>query len=94
MLALEIGNEPNWYSVLPWYRNSGGRQVFGRPPTYNLRTFTAEFSALRKQLPAVSLAGPTVGTLAWLSNLPGFLAAEPTLRVVTIHRYPLNRCLT
>ena len=94
MLALEIGNEPNWYATLPWYRNSGGRLVFGRPRTYDLRTFSAEFSALGKRLPNVALAGPTVGALRWLQNLRGFLAAEPTLRVVTLHRYPLNRCFT
>ena len=93
VLALEIGNEPNWYATLPWYRNSGGRLVFGRPRTYDLRAFTAEFSALGKRLPKVALAGPTVGALPWLQNLRRFLAAEPTLRVVTLHRYPLNRCL-
>jgi hypothetical protein len=68
--------------------------VFGRPTTYDLRAFSAEFSALRRRLPKVAVAGPTVGALAWLQNLRRFLAAEPTLRVVTVHRYPLNRCFT
>jgi hypothetical protein len=94
VLALEIGNEPNWYSTLPWYRNSAGRLIMGRPSSYDLRGFTGEFSALRKRLPRVALAGPTVGALPWLQNLRGFLAAEPRLRVVTLHRYPLNRCFT
>ena len=94
VLALEIGNEPNWYATLPWYRNSRGRQVFGRPSSYDFRAFSAEFSGLRKRLPKVAVAGPTVGALPWLQNLRTFLAAEPTLRVVTFHRYPLNRCFT
>jgi hypothetical protein len=94
VLALEIGNEPNWYATLPWYRNSGGRMVFGRPRSYDLHAFTTEFSALRKRLPKVALAGPTVGALPWLDNLRTLLVAEPTLRVVTLHRYPLNRCFT
>ncbi|MBV8219671.1 MAG: hypothetical protein JO325_14490 [Solirubrobacterales bacterium] len=94
VLGLEIGNEPNWYATLPWYRNSGGRQVFGRPSNYDFRAFSNEFSALRKRLPTVALAGPTVGALPWLQNLRRFLAAEPTLRLVTLHRYPLNRCFT
>jgi hypothetical protein len=94
VLALELGNEPNYYSVLPWYRDSGGRPVPGRAPAYDFRTFAREFSALRKRLPRVALAGPAVGSLSWLRNLRGFLSAEPTLRVVTVHRYPLNRCFT
>jgi hypothetical protein len=68
--------------------------VFGRQRTYDLRAFGAESSALRKRLPRVALAGPAVGALPWLQNLRSFLGAEPTLRVVTLHRYPLNRCFT
>lgn len=94
VLALEIGNEPNWYATLPWYRNSGGHLVFGRPGTYDLQAFAAEFASLRRRLPKVALAGPTVGALPWLQNLGRFLAAEPAVRVVTVHRYPLNRCFT
>ena len=94
VLALEIGSEPNWYVTLPWYRNSGGRQVFGRTSTFDPRAFTAQFSALGKRLPRVALAGPTVGALPWLQHLRMFLNAEPRLRVVTLHRYPLNRCFT
>jgi hypothetical protein len=94
VLALEIGNEPNWYATLPWYRSSSGRLVFGRPSSYDFRAFSAEFSGLRRRLPKVAVAGPTVGALPWLQNLRRFLTAEPTLRVVTFHRYPLNRCFT
>lgn len=94
VLALEIGNEPNWYATLPWYRDPDGRFVFGRPENYDLQDFTAQVSALRGRLPRVALAGPTVGALPWLEGLRGFLSAEPTLRVVTLHRYPLNRCFT
>jgi hypothetical protein len=94
VLALEIGNEPNWYATLPWYRDSAGRQVFGRPGSYGFRAFTAEFSALRERLPRVALAGPAVGALQWLRDLAGFLGAEPSLRIVTLHLYPLNRCFT
>lgn len=92
--ALEIGNEPNWYATLPWYRNAARHQVFGRPGTYDFQAFAAEFSGLRERMPKVALAGPAVGALPWLDNLRSFLAAEPTLRVVTLHRYPLNRCFT
>jgi hypothetical protein len=92
--ALEIGNEPNLYSTLPLYHPRQGHPVFGRPSTYDLQAFIEQFSRLRRLLPAVPLAGPTVGNYTWLIHLRRLLAAEPTLRVVTFHRYPLNRCFT
>ena len=92
--ALEVGNEPNWYSTFPWYRKPAGRPVPGRPKDYNLRAFTRQFSTWSGVLPRIPLAGPTVGSFAWLTHLGRLLAAEPTLRVVTVHRYPLNRCFT
>ena len=66
----------------------------GESSTYDPRAFTAQFLGLGKRLPEVALAGPTVGALPWLGNLRMFLTAEPRLRVVTLHRYPLNRCFT
>jgi hypothetical protein len=91
--ALELGNEPDNYAELPWYRTQG-RGVYARRGEYGFASFTREFSQLRRRLPAVPLAGPTVGSYGWLRHLRGFLAAEPTLSLVTFHRYPLNRCFT
>lgn len=42
----------------------------------------------------MALAGPAVGSLSWLKHLHRCLDAEPTLQVVTVHRYRLNRCFT
>ena len=39
------------------------------------------------------MAGPATGSYWWLAHLPQFLAAEPSLGVVTAHDYWLNRCL-
>jgi hypothetical protein len=92
--ALEIGNEPNRYTALPWYHSSPRHPVFGRHGRYDFGAFAADFARVRRALPAVPLAGPTVGGFDWLAPLRGFLAAEPRLAVVTLHRYPLNRCFT
>jgi hypothetical protein len=92
--ALEIGNEPNRYSVLPWYQTAAGVKMFAREVGYGFEDFADEFAGVRRLLPAVPLAGPTLGGFGWLSRLPRFLASEPAVGVVSFHRYPLNRCFT
>jgi hypothetical protein len=90
--ALEIGNEPGLYGKFPFYRTASGRAVHARPRGYGLPQFTHEFSALAARLPGVPLAGPTLGVPPASAELQRFLAAEPGVRVATLHRYPLNRC--
>ncbi len=91
--AVEIGNEPDNYSRLAWYR-IGHRRVFARQRGYGFQDFVGEFASLRTRLSGIGLAGPTVGGYGWLSHLETFLKADPRLAVVTFHRYPLNRCFT
>ncbi len=90
--ALEIGNEPGLYGRFPFYRTASGRAVHARPHGYGLPQFTQEFSALAARLPGVPLAGPTLGVPPTSAELHRFLAAEPSVRIATLHRYPLNRC--
>ena len=40
------------------------------------------------------LAGPSLSGRQWTQGLGQFLAAEPHLGLVTLHRYPLQVCLT
>jgi hypothetical protein len=65
----------------------------GRPPSYDFQTFTDEFSSFRRAIGGFPLAGPSSGSYSWLQHLPQFLAAEPSLGVVTVHSYWLNKCL-
>ena len=88
--ALEIGNEPELYGLLPWYRGPGGQGVLGRSPSYDMQAYTEEFSRFRSALPQVPLMGPATGWFSWLSNAAQLLAAEPRLGAVTFHVYPLN----
>ena len=48
--------------------------------------------ALRSQLPDVGLAGPSSGAATWLARLGRSLTAEPRVRLVTVHAYPLKHC--
>jgi hypothetical protein len=90
--ALELGNEPELYSKLGWYR-SGTTFVPGRPPSFDFTGFTGEFSKFRKTISPVPTAGPSTGSYWWLTHLPQFLAAEPSLGLVTVHSYWLDKCL-
>ena len=88
--ALEIGNEPELYSGIPWYVTHAGQKVFARPPTYNLTDYMKEFAQVAAALPPVPLAGPSTGADAWIAGLGQLLAANPTLRVATFHAYALD----
>jgi hypothetical protein len=93
--ALEIGNEPELYAVLGWYANAQGQPVLGRARGYSLADYTREFNTFAAHLPGEPLAGPATGSGAWGANLKGFVAdANPRLKVVTVHGYPLKRCGT
>jgi hypothetical protein len=95
LLALEPGNEPSHYRLLPYFRNAAGRLVWARGAGYGLSSFERQFAATARLLPrGLSLAGPAFSGLQWMAGLPGFLRGEPRVRIVTEHRYPMNRCWT
>ena len=91
--ALEIGNEPELYGSFGWYHTQSGHEVPGRRRGYAPPDFKNDFSAFAKSMPPVPLAGPSTGSPTWLTGLGQFLAAEPRVRVATVHAYPLKHCV-
>ncbi len=92
--ALEIGNEPDLYGLFPWYRDRRGRMFYARDHNYGLSDYIAQFSRWRAALgKSTPVTGPASAELNWLSGLGTFISAEPGLKVLTIHRYPLHGCL-
>ena len=89
--AFELGNEPELYSSFTWYRTPAGTSVTGRPAGWNFAQFNRDFAHVAAALGQAPLGGPTVGGRSWL-NLGQFLAAEPRLALVSLHRYPLFGC--
>lgn len=89
--GVELGNEPELYGSWGWYTNSRGVSVKGRPPNYDLSAFTRDFVNIARGLPG-PIAGPTIGGIGWFVGLANFLAAEPRIRLVTLHRYPTLVC--
>jgi hypothetical protein len=92
--SFEIGNEPDLYGVFPWYRDRRGHLYRSRGRKYNLSDYTKEFTHWSKALPSVPLAGPATSGPAWMGKLGHFISAEPRLKLVTYHRYPLRACVT
>ena len=93
--AFEIGNEPELYPITPYYYDEpNATPVYPRPKTYNLRAYARDMAALGKLVRGTPLAGPATGNRDWLGRLPKLFTAEPKLKVVTYHRYPLIRCFT
>jgi hypothetical protein len=90
--GLEIGNEPELYGSLGWYKSAAGLQVPGRPRSYDEEAFLNDFSSFSSAMPAVALAGPSSGAPKWLANLGTFLGDEPRVRLATVHAYPLKHC--
>jgi Glycosyl hydrolase family 79 C-terminal beta domain len=89
--ALEPGNEPNLYGTLTWFVKPDGVHVFGRPPSYDFQSFLGEFTSFATGLPG-SLAGPATGSPSWMAATGRFLDAEPRVRLLTVHAYPVQSC--
>jgi hypothetical protein len=93
--GLELGNEPEVYGALGWYASKTGAPVLGRPRSYNAKAYLPDFKSIAAALPTtVPLAGPATGSLLYQAAVPKFLASEPRVKIVTLHRYPLRRCST
>ena len=91
--AFELGNEPELYGnpAFAWYKRDG-HNVMGRPAGYDAAQFTQDFATVASGLPGYGLAGPASGSADWLDDLGPFIAANPLLNVITVHRYPFEAC--
>jgi len=91
--ALEIGNEPELYGSFGWYRTAGGQEVRGRPRSYDELAFENDFAAFSKAMPSVPLAGPSSGSATYEGQLGNFLRRERSVKIATVHAYPLKHCV-
>ncbi len=90
--ALELGNEPELYGSFTWYKTRSGQHVTGRPHGYDFSAYQGDFARISASLPRLALAGPATGAPRWIPEVAPFLAAQPRVRVATLHRYPLQLC--
>jgi hypothetical protein len=102
--ALEIGNEPDLYTLIPWYKTQHGKPVpwylptgtpvFARRPTYGPQAFAQEFGRTLRVVPTVPVAGPETGNAPWMSTFSRFVSRGSQVRMLTAHAYGLNQCIT
>jgi hypothetical protein len=92
IIGLEPGNEPELYGSFTFYSLPNGKHVTGRPTGYDFSAYLRDFNRIGGSLPKAPLAGPATGGPRWIPELPKFLAAEPRVRVATLHKYPLQTC--
>jgi glycosyl hydrolase family 79 len=92
IVGLEPGNEPELYGSFSFYVLPGDKAVTGRPSGYDFSDYLRDFSLISRSLPRVPLVGPSTGAKRWIPELRRFLAAQPRVRVATLHKYPLQTC--
>ena len=92
--AFEIGNEPDLYSVFPWFRDRRGHAARARSHHYDLNGLIGDYRRFRAALPAVPVAGPALSGPSWMRSLGHFISTQRGLSLVTYHRYPLRACTT
>ncbi len=101
--ALEIGNEPELYTVVPWYRRNGsqslpwyshvGSPVFSRAPTYGPAGYVQEVTRMLSVVPRLPIAGPETGSAPWADAFDQLISPRSQVRMVTSHAYGLNQCV-
>ncbi len=90
--GLELGNEPELYDSFTWYHVDGQPMTGRSKATWSLNTYLQEYTTIGDALPRFPLAGPSVGSVKWTALVPEFIAAEPLVKIVTLHKYPLQLC--
>jgi hypothetical protein len=106
--SLQLGNEPDLYTVVPWYGLLNGRPVpqyldegtpvYARSPSYGPTQYAGEVARMLPQLPAVALSGPdasgpSAGAAAWLGAFTRFLHPHGRAVTLTAHAYAAVKCV-
>ncbi len=103
--ALEIGNEPDLYTLVPWYRRRRhARAALVQPcrhrrsspgaRTYGPQDYVQELARTLKVVPHLPIAGPETGNAPWADAFGQLLSPRSPVRMLTSHAYGLNQCVT
>jgi hypothetical protein len=101
--SLQIGNEPELYRSIPWYKrlnghavvwySKAGTPVYARPRTYGPTQFIAEVSRIMRVIPRYAIAGPETNIPAWTQAFSRFLRPDGRVTTLTTHAYAVDNCV-
>jgi hypothetical protein len=101
--SLQIGNEPQLYAWIPWYKmlrghpvvwySSAGTPVYARPRSFGPSQFVAEVGRILRVIPNYPIAGPETNLPAWTQAFTRFLAPGGRVTTLTTHAYGVNSCV-
>jgi hypothetical protein len=106
--SLQLGNEPDLYTVVPWYGLLNGRPVpqyldegtpvYSRPPSWGPSAYAGEVARMIPSLPDLPLSGPDAsgpspGAASWLSAFSSFLHPHGRAVTLTAHAYAAVKCV-
>ncbi len=101
--SFQIGNEPNLYPSIPWYKilnghpvpaySKLGTSVFARPRSYGPADFANEVSRMLRAMPRFPIAGPETTSAPWLAAFTRFLHPAGRAITLTAHAYGGNKCI-
>jgi Glycosyl hydrolase family 79 C-terminal beta domain len=100
--SFQIGNEPNLYAVIPWYRvlnghpvvwySKLGTPVYARSGSYGPSQFDSQIAAIMRVIPSYPIAGPETNGPTWTQALIRFLKPSGRVTTLTTHAYGVNNC--
>ncbi|HET9073928.1 MAG TPA: hypothetical protein VFN48_05060 [Solirubrobacteraceae bacterium] len=92
LVAVEPGNEPELYTVFPWYANAAHRPVFVRSSrSWGPSAYVRELRGILPALGTTPLWGPGLtDTSQWWNSIPTIAAGMPHLSTITDHAYATN----
>ena len=101
--SLQIGNEPELYSSIPWYKllhgrpvlwySPVGKSVYARSRSYGSGQFMAEASRILRAIPRYPIAGPETNIPSWTQAFVQFLKPGGPVNTLTTHAYGVNNCV-
>jgi len=100
--ALQIGNEPDLYTIIPWYKLRHGRPVpwfskigtpvYARSQPYTPQDYVAQVTRVLHVIPRYPIAGPETDIASWMQSFSTFLEPGGPATIMTSHGYGVDAC--
>jgi hypothetical protein len=100
--SFQIGNEPDLYTLIPWYKRLNGKPVpwfskkgtpvYARAQPYTPQDYVAEVEAVLKVIPKYAISGPETNISTWMQAFAPLLRPTGPVTTLTSHAYGVDAC--